>query len=245
MLRIRIQLPKGEPAQNYSHLDLIHDALVNAWVAAGADNSWIIGHQAKPWNFAALGWHRGHKGFTHALVVSTSDAELARVLSRLDPGQIVKRRWNKEFINFSSATTHLESDPILPRQGQMACIFYSPLVLQDKSHQGKVKRWHQELDTSESWLNEAVNRKLSFLAGREVNLELYPDLLYLRANPRHSVLVNLKTLKNGHKSFVIGMQAPLLLQGSEEDLRLAWYAGIGEKNRSGFGCLGLLEQGVG
>jgi CRISPR-associated endoribonuclease Cas6 len=34
----------------------------------------------------------------------------------------------------------------------------------------------------------------------------------------------------------------MLLQGSEDDLRLAWYAGIGEKTRSGFGCLGLLEE---
>ena len=41
------------------------------------------------------------------------------------------------------------------------------------------------------------------------------------------------------------MQAPLLLEGSEEDLRFAWYAGLGEKTRNGFGCLGLIEQGVG
>ena len=60
MLRIRLQLPKGAGLQVYSHQDLIHDALVNAWVEAGATSADIIGYQAKSWNFAALGWHRGH-----------------------------------------------------------------------------------------------------------------------------------------------------------------------------------------
>lgn len=94
-------------------------------------------------------------------------------------------------------------------------------------------------------LAAAVNARLSRLAGRSVNLQVEPDSLYLRANPRHSVLVSLKRKPNGRHAFVIGMSAPLVLAGSEADLRLAWYAGIGEKTRNGFGCIGLLERGVG
>jgi CRISPR/Cas system endoribonuclease Cas6 (RAMP superfamily) len=78
-----------------------------------------------------------------------------------------------------------------------------------------------------------------------VKLNIQADSLYLRANPSHSVLVATKGSPQGRASFVIGMQAPLVMSGSEQDLRLAWYAGIGEKNRNGFGCLGLLEHGVG
>jgi CRISPR/Cas system endoribonuclease Cas6 (RAMP superfamily) len=37
----------------------------------------------------------------------------------------------------------------------------------------------------------------------------------------------------------------LVLTGSDDDLRFAWYAGIGEKTRNGFGCMGLAEQGLG
>ncbi len=51
--------------------------------------------------------------------------------------------------------------------------------------------------------------------------------------------------RSGKTVFVIGMNAPLVLSGSEEDLRFAWYTGIGEKTRNGFGCIGLAEQGVG
>ncbi len=244
MLRIRLQLSKQEPLQQYDHLDLIHDALVNALIAAGANNSDVIGYQAKPWTFAPLGWHSGHVGLAHGLVVSTADARLARVLDRLDPTQVFKHRRNDANVNFADANLLIEPDPILPQQTQLACLMLSPLVLHDESHTGKSKHWYSNLNDLAN-LSQIINRKLSFVAGREVHLKIYPDLLYLRLNPEHSVLVNLKTLKNRHKSFVIGMQAPLVLEGSEDDLRLAWYAGIGEKTRSGFGCLGLAEQGVG
>ena len=245
MLRIRLQLPKTEPLQKYDHQDLIHDALINAWIAADADKDDIIGHLAKPWTFAPLGWHRGHTGVAHGLVISTADIGLARVLSRLDPAQIVKRRWDTASINFASACVQIEPDPILPQQNRLACLMLSPLVIHDDSHTGKGKRWHKNLNVLGEDLSSIINRKLSFVAGREVRLNISPDSLYLRANPQHSVLVNLKTFKDGRKSFVIGMQTPLLLEGNEYDLRLAWYAGIGEKTRSGFGCLGLIEQGVG
>jgi len=245
MLRIRLQLSKSEPLQQYDHYDLIHDALINAWIAAGADSSEVIGHQAKPWTFAPLGWHRGHTGVAHGLVVSTADAGLARILSRLDPAQVVKRRWDAAGINFAAARVRIEPDPILPQQTQLGCLMLSPLVLQDETHTGKGKRWHHNLSGLGENLSRIINRKLSFMAGRDVQLHLFPDSLYLRANPQHSVLVSLKTCKDGRKSFVIGMQAPLLLEGSEDDLRLAWYAGIGQKTRSGFGCLGILVQGVG
>lgn len=245
MLRIRLRLPKTEALQQYNHHDLIHDALVNAWITAGADKEEIIGHHAKPWTFAPLGWHRGHVGMAHGLIVSTADTRLAQAISRLDPAQIFKRRWDDTGINFSSANVQIEPDPIFPQQRQLACLMLSPLVIHDDSYAGKGKRWHQDLNVLGDDLSRTVNRKLSFIAGRDVRLKISPDSLYLRANPQHSVLVNLKTFKDGRKSFVIGMQAPLLLEGSEDDLRLAWYAGIGQKTRSGFGCLGLLEQGVG
>lgn len=245
MLRIRLQLPQGEPLQQYDHHDLLHDALVNALIAAGADSTDVIGPQAKPWTFAPTGWHRGHQGFAHGLVVATADSGLARALSRLDPAQVAKRRWDAASVNFAAASVRLEPDPILPGQTQLGCLMLSPLALHDDAHTGKGKRWHRNLNGLGANLGLAINRKLSFLAGREVQLRVYPDSLYLRANPEHSVLVNLKTFRDGSKSFVVGMQAPLLLEGSEADLRLAWYAGIGEKTRSGFGCLGLIEEGVG
>jgi CRISPR/Cas system endoribonuclease Cas6 (RAMP superfamily) len=212
MLRIRLSLPPPHTAQTYTHQDLIHDALINSLEASGCDASDLMGLNARVWTFAPIGWHKGHQGFVHSLIISTSDFDMARALTRLKPETIIQRRWNGETLNFANAQLSIEPDPLFPHQTQLACLL--------------------------------VSRQLSVKAGRPIQLKVQPDALYLRANPRHSVLVNLKQLPNGHKSFVIGMQAPLLLEGSEDDLRFAWYSGIGEKTRNGFGCLGLLEQGV-
>lgn len=243
MLRIRIQLLKPEKAKTYSHQDLIHDALVNAWAAAGATTEDVIGSHSKPWTFAVLGFHRGHVGYVHTIIVSTSDLNLARLLTRFKAETITKRRFDDEYFDFSKANISIEPDPVFPQQTQLACLFYSPLVLKDHKLSDKKKVWHSNL--GECDLAARINKRLSTIAEREVSLSISPDSLYLRANPKHSVLVNLKRFQNGNKSFVIGMQAPVILAGSEDDLRLAWYAGVGEKTRNGFGCLGLLEAGLG
>lgn len=240
MLRIKLTLPYPIPAQTYSHQDLIHDAIINGLEATGYHVSYLIGASARLWTFAPIGWHRGHQGFVHSLVISTPDYDLALALTRLKPEHITQRRWNEETLNFAGAYLSIEPDPLLPHQTQLACLLLSPLVLQTKQSTGK--QWCKDL--RELDLSEIISRKLSVKAGRPIQLTVQPDTLYLRANPKHSVLINLKHFPNGHKSFVIGMQAPLLLEGSEEDLRFAWYAGIGEKTRNGFGCLDLLEQGV-
>lgn len=241
MLRIRLILPRTSPAQTYSHQDLIHDAIINGLEAAGCNPAYLIGLNARPWTFAPLGWHQGHEGFVHSLVISTTDLEVARTLTRLKPETITQRRWNGETLNFAGAQLSIEPDPIFPQQTQLACLLLSPLVLQHPTESTR-KQWCKDLCDLD--LSEIISRKLSAKAGRAIQLAIQPDSLYLRANPKHSVLVNLKQFPNGHKSFVIGMQAPLVLEGSEDDLRFAWYVGIGEKTRNGFGCLGLLEEGV-
>lgn len=240
MLRIKYLLSHPTPAQTYTHQDLIHDAIINGLETAGCDAASLMGINARPWTFAPLGWHQGHQGFVHSLVISTSAPDIARALTRLKPETITQRRWNGETLSFAGAQLSIEPDPLFPNQTQLACLLLSPLVLQNK--QGTDKQWCKDLRDLD--LGEIISRKLSAKAGRPIQLTIQLDALYLRVNPKHSVLVNLKHFPNGHKSFVIGMQAPLLIQGSEDDLRFAWYAGIGEKTRNGFGCLGLLEEGV-
>ena len=87
MYRLHIGLPKGQAA-SYRYLDLLHNALVNAWIAAGAAADEVVGAAAWPWNFAALGWHRKDRNYVHTLVVSTPDPGLAKRLRVLDPASI-------------------------------------------------------------------------------------------------------------------------------------------------------------
>ena len=241
MLRIRIQLPKRQQ-QSYRYYDILHDALINAWIAAGADAKQVIGAFALPWNFAALGKHQGKQATVHTLIVSTPDPDLSTYLAKFTVNSIrYIRATTEEFIDFSAASIAIEHDPILPAQQNLGVFLLSPLAIQKRGQ--KQRLWHQKLQQVD--LSAAINHRLSRLSQRTVNLKVYPDSLYLRANPKHSVLVKTKRMRSGKEAFVLAMQAPLLLIGSEVDLRLAWYTGLGEKNRNGFGCIGLIEQGVG
>jgi len=241
MRRLRLQLPIRQ-SQRYSHYDLLHDAIINGLAAAGASTDMLIGMNARPWTFAALGTHRDKVGYAHSLIISTPDAELATLLDQVQAKDIQKTRgYSQEHVDFSAASIALEADPIPPVQGIMNVLLLSPLLIQDRSK--TKKHWHT--DFNQFVLADAVNHRLSRLAQREIKLMVQADSLYLRANPNHASHITVKKFANGQRSFVIGMQAPLVLAGSEDDLRFAWYAGIGEKNRNGFGCLGLLEHGVG
>jgi CRISPR-associated endoribonuclease Cas6 len=241
MHRIRLCLPKGQWAV-YRHLDLIHDAIVNALIASGAHPGQIIGAEALPWTFAPLGFHRNHEGKVHGLVISTPSQDLAAALNTLDPGKLrYARASTGELFNFADATVEAEPPPILPEQAVLGALTLSPIAISDRSVPGK--RWHTHLDQVN--LSEVANTRLSRIAARQVSLSIQPDSLYLRANPRHSILVSTKRMKNGKSAYVIAMESPMVLAGSREDVLLAWYAGIGEKTRNGFGCLGLAEEGVG
>lgn len=242
MYRVRFSLPKGHWA-SYRYLDLIHDALVTGWIAAGATPDQLIGPASEPWNFAALGYHRRQEGQVHSLVVSTPSPILAQMLARLVPGAIrYARAATAELFDFSTAQPSPEPPPLIPlEQGVLGVLTLSPLALRDPRHSGK--RWHTRWGDCD--LAAAINGRLSRIAQRPVALSIQPDSLYLRANSHHSVLVSTKQDKQGRPTFIIGLEGPLVLAGRREDLLLAWYAGLGEKTRNGFGCIGLAEQGVG
>ncbi len=241
MHRIRIRLPKHRWAV-YRHLDLIHDAIVSGLISGGAQPEQVIGSNALPWTFAALGFHRKHEGQVQGLVISTPSKDLAPVLEKLDPEALrYARASTGELFDFADAVVEAEPPPMLTEQAVLGVLTLSPIAISNRS--APRKRWHTDLHEVD--LSAAVNARLSRITLRQVSLTIQPDSLYLRANPRHSVLVSTKRMKNGKSAFVIAMQAPLVLAGSRDDVLLAWYAGLGEKTRNGFGCIGLAEEGVG
>ena len=241
MLRIRLQMPKGESVE-FVHQDVLHDSLIHAITATGISSEVILGRNAEAWTFAPLGWAGNNKRRGHTLVVSTSSLKISEALRQLRPENVrYARALTGEMVDFSGATIIEESDVIPPGGGTLGTLMLSPLLISQRGTKPKI--WENDLKNVD--LSSAVNHVLSRCSGREVRLNVQADSLFLRANPDHAVMVKLKGRPNQRSSFVIGMSAPLVLSGSEEDLRLAWYAGIGEKTHNGFGSLGLAEEGVG
>jgi len=243
MYRIRIVLPKKKVVA-YHNLDIIHDALIHAWVKAGASSEALLGSSAGNWHFGPLGWRNKVESRVHTLVVGTPDKSLSVFLKKMDPASIqYSRTLTGERVEFSGAEVIEDLDPVGQGQSTLGLVMLSPMVVSRLNRETGTSRWHTSMQKVD--LSRAVNHRLSRLAGRPVTLTISPDSLYLRTHAKHDTLVQMKEMKNGHKAFVIGMRSPIVMEGSENDLRLAWYMGIGEKNRMGFGCIGLAERGIG
>ena len=238
MKRIRLSAPGGASVR-FKYRDSVHAALVAGLTAAGADAARLIGAAAAPWTFATASRAReGGQKVAWAITVSSPDAELAAAIGRLDPAAAMVRSCNGDVIDLAGWTVSDEEDPVLPGTTALGVIARAPIaVSRRRAARDNGQRWHASFADCD--LGAAASARLSALAGRPVSLRVAADPLYLRANPEHAVSVKIRRTAGGRDITVRGLEAPLAIEGSEEDLRLAWYAGIGEKTRYGFGCLGL------
>ena len=239
-MRVRLTAPRWNRIR-FRYLDSLHGALVNAWTACGATSENVVGHGAKNWSFGAVGTATS-QGFLLKSLVVGAEGPLEPTLARLLPETIRKESVNGDKIDLSAWDKSADNFPLIAGPGSTAtlsAIMLSPLAI---STRGKKDRWHQDLSRAMPVLDAAINTRLSRLTGRNVNLHVEPDRLYLRANPRHSVVVPTRTTHPRKTVFVVGMLCPLTLSGSLQDLRSAWRLGIGEKNRNGFGCIGSIAQ---
>ena len=237
MLRVRFTAPRGEFVR-VRFLDSLHGALVNAWTSYGARGLDVVGREAANWSFGAVGKATSNGFVLKAVVIGTEGRLLEPVLSRLMPEAVRKTSVNGDMVNLSTWDKAVEELPVVCGPGEAAtlpAIMLSPIALSVRGQKG---RWHNDLTKAGADLKEAVNFRLSRLTGRDVKLQVEPDRLYLRANPKHSTLVRTRTVRGSKPAFVIGMMCPMSISGRIEDLRSAWALGIGEKNRYGFGCIG-------
>ena len=236
-MRVRISAPRGSWAR-VRYLDSLHAAIVNAWTGAGAHGEDVVGRAAGNWSFGAVGTATSQGFVVKAVVVGAEGGRLEPLLHGLEPGAVRKTSITGDVVDLAGWERVNEALPVVSEPGGAAtlpAIMLSPLALSVRGQKG---RWHDNLITAGENLQDAVNFRLSRLTARTVHLTIEPDRLYLRANPRHSMLVRTRVVRGSKPAFVIGMMCPLAIRGSLEDLRSAWALGIGEKNRYGFGCIG-------
>lgn len=236
-MRVRFSAPRGERVR-FRFLDSLHGALVNAWTACGAPGEVVVGREAGNWSFGAVGTATPRGFVLKAVVVGAEGRLLEPVLKSLIPEAIRKRSVNGDVVDLAAWDAIDEELPVVGEPEDhttLPAIMLSPLAL---SVRGRKGRWHDDLAKAGPHLEAAVNVRLSRLTGRDVTLQVEPDRLYLRANPRHSMAVRTRSVNGDKPAFVIGTMCPLTLSGCVEDLRSAWSLGIGEKNRYGFGCIG-------
>lgn len=243
MFRIRVRCGRGRRI-TYTNADVIKDAAFNMLLATGCPAERLAGDAARHWGAGAICPRKIAPNMpvrqTSEILVSTIDPEITAYLRKADPGAMRKHQSaTGETIDMSGATIVSDLDPVVPGTTFIDAIALTPLVVsrQDRKEGALKGKFHD--DASACDLTAAVNHRLSRIAGRAVSLNLVPDDLYLSTRRgAHAVRADIKMM-NGRAGVVVGLVFPFVLCGTPEDLRLAWYAGLGEKNRLGFGFFGL------
>lgn len=242
MKRYRFELPSPRP---YITQDLIHDALVAAFMDAGARSEQVIGAQALPWNFAPLtagGRYDADRGVStrrlRGLVVSSADPVVSGWLEQIQGENIIAARaLSAEMISLAGAIKREELPPFSVHQEATAVHWLSPFLRRAPRMAGDEGKQGWLVDPKEM---EKRSPGLSLAArfGKEGDLGLFwaADRLALRSGAtRHSVDVKVHP-QTGRAVWVSGTKVPFVLSGPSQSLVLAWYAGLGAKTRMGFGC---------
>ncbi len=231
----RIFLALDGPALQYNYLDSIHASIVAGLTATGLPAEQLLGPNALPWTFAAKGFARsGGSLFLKGLTISTCATSLGEALARLDPREVKHRASNGDQINLAKARKTTIIDPLIHRQEELAICFASPFVLsQPRADGASVKAYVERLDgqnQSQSFSNGLTRRR-----GRPVEIDVRADPLSLITDGARPRIVSLRRAPN-RRVTVPAFSVHLTLRGATDDLRAAYYAGLGEKTRYGFGC---------
>lgn len=236
MKRILLSLPHAR--EQFSFLDSVHAAIVAGFVRSGANLDQVCGEKAAPWTFAIQGFAKsGGQRRLRSITISTSDAIIGEILSKLDPRDVEVVSSNGDRVSMSGAHKIEITDPIPEGTSEHVFTFISPLALMLQKHQKGKTEFARNI--SDIDLSAALKRGLSQRIGRQVNLEASIDPL-TRLTSSNPTIVRLRKQKDQVVT-VPAFTTTLTLRGSTEDIRTAYFSGLGAKTRYGFGCLGTVR----
>jgi CRISPR-associated endoribonuclease Cas6 len=240
MIRIKL-IPKND--FHYNNLDVVKDSFINFLTSKGFKFNDISGKNSKHWmlsvpNPIILKNKPGMPKIGKFLVISTIDKNITDCLiGNLKNINLQKKQENQE-INIINPEIDFDVAPVVKSTTFLDLKCLTPIVFRKTINENK-QRFITNIKEIEN-INDIVNNILSKNSGRKVDLKLTFDEEYLKYHPKHSVMSTIGEVNNYVKK-VSGLNVLFRLEGSAEDLKLAWHSGIGEHSHYGFGLLGLLE----
>ena len=231
-MRVFIDL-RGQPLR-YRYLDSVHAALIAGLVDAGAEPKILIGEKAGAWCFAAKGYSK-RKGdcMLTGVTISAASAAVCTALERLDPRTVRVASDNGDKLDFSRGIPRLVPNCLSASTDRAMFLFASPFILPlQKTAVGKT--WFiNHLDKVD--IDMALRKGLERRARKSLDITFFIDRLSLRVDgtPR---IVRYRRMKNGRDMMVNAFSLPVSVRGTPEAIRFAYFAGLGAKTRTGFGC---------
>lgn len=231
MLRIRLSFAGSRPTFRY--LDSVNAAIVAGLAQAGATSQIMVGPDAHNWTFAVKGYsRRGGETVMSGLMISTADEAFGSYLHKFDSRYARAESSNGDKLNFAQAWKSVEDRAPSPTAGEVALNFASPFVLLKKKTGREKSDFADKL--SDVDVSNALRAGLSRRAGREVDVEFSIDPITRIADGKPRFV---STRKAGTRRILVpAFSLPMTVRGTPEDIRFAYYAGLGAKTRGGFGC---------
>ena len=138
----------------------------------------------------------------------------------------------------SGAWKKLVANPVCDGQEELAVCFASPFLLSRGKTSGNPDKCYVNclvgMDLSAAF-SKGLTRRLKRKV--ELNVQADPLSLALSGKPR---IISVRRAPNRLVT-VPAFSIMLTLRGSTDDIRAAYFAGLGEKTRYGFGCAATLN----
>jgi len=242
-IKLYIDLPRHYRAAIIRDRDSVANLLTAAMKKYGYQPqknmpaSWGFGVVSKPLNADS----NNPKQWLHLVqrvVVGSSHPELAQIIAQiqakdlLEPNQVEGACLDLRMANVYAAPPWIETE---------AASFYCVSPIRVTERHDKQNNYNSYLETGDK-LNQLLNRTMQARFGRQFDLSLIPDNLYVRSCAgKIDAGMAIKTRSNGKPLIIKGLNIPFILTGAAEDLLDAWYSGLGRSTARGFGCLEMQE----
>jgi hypothetical protein len=217
--------------------DSIHAGLVAALRKCGATDEMVIGPRAAPWTFAVEGTATAKNTRIRSITISTPDERLGQAMAAIEPAQIAWTSTNGDSYTFANAERIEGEHPVGPSRTDLLVAFpSSPFVISMPKDPKDLKKKAPFADRiADVDLSKAFSAGLARRMGRPIKIDAIADRLSILEGDGKPTLV--RTRKTGGRDLIIPAHATQIrLMGKAEDLYDAYFAGLGEKTRYGFGC---------
>lgn len=238
-IRLYIDIP-----HDYRHAVIQHrDSVANVLTTAMGKHGWQpTKNQPARWGFGVISKpinpqtpnpkQRFYR--LQRIILGSSDPAIANAIAQITPDDLIEETQTEGAgLDLSMAKLYQATDWQDTEAASFYCI--SPIRVSDPE-QG-IQNYLQ----TDPRFTQLLNRTMQTRFKRPFDLRFTPDNLYARMHGG-DIAASMAVKMNQDQPVVLqGILVPFTLTGSAEDLRDAWFSGLGRSSARGFGCMELAQ----
>ena len=232
MIRLRIDVPFDAFEAVCRDRGQVKNLIDSALSAHGYRR---IDNQPVRYGFGVIARPVGKQGLRRVerVYVGSSDPDIAGALSRIRAEHLLEPSLLEGAGLDLRRATIIRDERWVPSEA-LALYALSPIRVLERDPQGRTLA----LLTPGATFNAALNRIMATRFGRPFRLSFIPDRLYSFARKGQlAASMAVATRPNGRPLCLPGIVTPFMLAGPCNDLRDAWFSGLGASTGMGFGCV--------